>query len=260
MPANRKEKLDKVIAAIHKRWGTQAIGRSPEQLALNIPHISSGYLELDEAIGSGGIPRGRISELMGVPTSGMTTVALKIMAQAQVSGGMVAYLDLERNFDPAYARRFGVLLERLTVVQPYSAGQALDMLPDFVYNGGFDLLICDMPVRVQQDGQIGRKLTSNLGRLLAPLGKGSITLLFLTTLKGNKGDPQIAAPDYPQQATLPHFASLRLLLQKERWLYRQRDVFGCEVGVIVVKNKLSAPGKQARITISFDNPVQGVDP
>ena len=259
MPANRKEKLDKVIAAIHKRWGTQAIGRSPEQLAVNIPHITTGYLELDEAIGTGGIPRGRISELMGVPTSGMTTLALKIIAQAQVAGGMVAYLDLERSFDPAYARRFGVLLERLTLVQPFSAGQALDMLPDFVYNGGFDLLICDMSARVQQDGQIGRKLTSTLGRLLAPLGKGSMTLLFLTTLKANKRGSENSAPDYPRQATLPHFATLRLLLQKERWLYRQRDVYGVEVRVMVVKNKLSAPGKQVRIAISFNDQMDGVD-
>ena len=259
MPPNRKEKLDKVIATIHNRWGSQAIGRSSQQLAIDIPTIASGFPELDAAVGTGGIPRGRISELMGVPTSGMTTLALKIIARAQAADGMVVYLDLQRSFDPAFAKKGGVVLERLTLVHPYNAGQALDMLPDFVYNGGFDLLICDMSARVQQDGQIGRKLTSTLGRLLAPLGKGSMTLLFLTTLKANKRGSENSAPDYPRQATLPHFATLRLLLQKERWLYRQRDVYGVEVRVMVVKNKLSAPGKQVRIAISFNDQMDGID-
>lgn len=258
MPADRKEKLDEAIATIHKRWGTRAIGRSPEQLAVNISTIASGFPELDSAIGSGGIPRGRITELIGAPTSGLTTLAVKIIAQAQASEGMAVYLDLKRNFDPAYARRFGVLLERMILVHPYNAGQALDMIPDIVHNGGFDLLICDMPIHVQQDGQIGRKLTSTLGRLLAPLDKSNITLLFLTTLKVNKRESKYGAPDYPRQATLPHFSTLRLLLQKERWLYRQQDVIGYEVEVIVVKNKLSAPGKKARIMIFSQ--VDGADP
>ena len=259
MPADRKEKLEKVIATIQKRWGTGAIGRSSEQLQVKVPHIASGFPELDAAIGSGGIPRGRISELMGVPTSGMTTLALKIIAEAQASGGLVVYLDLERNFDPAYARRKGVLLEGLTLVHPSSIGQALDMLPDIVHNEGFNLLICDMPVEVQREEHVGRKLASTLGRLLAPLNKGNSTLLFLTTLTSDRRSLNNDAADYPKLATLPHFATLRLLLQRERWLYRQRDVHGYEVKVIVVKNKLSAPGKQARIALFLNNPVEGSD-
>ncbi len=259
MQRDRKEKLEEVIASIQKRWGTRAIGRSSEQLGASVPHIISGFPDLDVAIGAGGIPRGRISELMGVPTSGMTTVALKIIAEAQASEGMVAYLDLERNFDPAYARRCGVLLEQLTLVHPYNAGEALNMLPDFVYNNGFDLLVCDMPAHAQGEARTGRKLTSTLGRMLAPLSKSNITLLFLTTLFANKRDMKNDLLDYPQQATLPHFATLRLLLKKERWLYRQRDIYGYEVRVIVVKNKLSAPGKEVRLDIFFNSPAEGVN-
>jgi recombination protein RecA len=258
MPADGKEKLEKVIATIQKRWGAGAIGRSSEQLDGEVSHIASGYRQLDSALGIGGIPRGRISELIGAPTSGKTTVALKIMVQAQALGGMAVYIDLERNFDPAYARHCGVLLERLALVHPFSAGQALDMLPDFAYNGGFDLLICDLPAKVQEEEQIGRKLSSTLGRLLAPLSKGSITLLFLTTLAAH-GDPNEEPFVYPRQAVLPHFATLRLLFQKERWLYRQRDVHGFEARVTVVKNKLSAAGKQARIAILINGSPDGID-
>lgn len=257
MPATRKEKLEKVIATIQKRWGTGAIGRSTEQLNSEAPHISTGYPQLDSALGTGGIPRGRISELMGVPTSGMTSIALQILAQAQVGDSAAVYLDLDRNFDPVYARRGGVLLERLVLVHPFSAGQALDMLPDFVHNGGFALLICDMPVRIQHEGAIGRKLASTLGRLLAPLSKSDSTLLFLTTLAGNGQEPGLGDFSYPSQATLPHFATVRLLFQRERWLYRQRDVYGFETRVIVVKNKLSAPGKEVRLSIFVNGAPEG---
>ncbi|MFN2134714.1 MAG: hypothetical protein ACK2UK_02085 [Candidatus Promineifilaceae bacterium] len=249
MAATRKEKLDQVIGAIQKRWGSGAISRSSEQLARDTPRIATSFPSLDDATGAGGIPRGRIIELLGRPTSGMTTVALRIVAQAQADEGAAVYIDLERNFDPVYALRRGVLLEQLILVHPFDAGQALDMLPDFVRNGGFNLLVCDMPVRVQDKESTGRKLASTLGRLLAPLSKSNSTLLFLTTLAGQAGD---GTPFYPQQATLPHFATLRLLFQRERWLYRQRDVHGFETRVIVIKNKLSTPGQEARIAIYFD--------
>lgn len=257
MAADRKDKLEQVISAIQRRWGAQVIGRSSEQMDAEIPHIASGFPELDAALGTGGIPRGRVSELMGVPTSGMTTVALKIMARVQAAEGTVAYIDLERSFDPDYARRCDVLLEHLVLIYPHSAGQALDMLPDFVHNGGFDLLICDMPAQVQQEGRVARKLTSTLGRLLAPLSKSNTTLLFLTALTAYGKRPVMETAVYPSQATLPHFATVRLLLQKERWLYRRRDVSGYEAQVIVVKNKLATPGKEVRIAITLNDALEG---
>jgi recombination protein RecA len=250
--ANRKEKLDQTIAEIHKRWGVQAIGRSPQQVARSVPSIATGFPTLDAAVGCGGIPRGRISELIGVPTSGVTSLALKIAAQAQSEGGIVIYLDLERCFDPASARQIGVALEYLVLIHPHSPGQALDMLPDMVHNGGFDLMICDMPLQIQEEGHLGRKLASVLGRLLAPLSKGNGTLLFLTALRFNQKSSNGDIFDYPRGATLPHFTTLRLLLQQERWLYHQRDVIGCEVRMTVIKNKLSAAGKQAQILFTFD--------
>jgi len=249
MAAGKKEKLEQAITAIQERWGTHVIGRSVAQPKRTIPHIPSGFAALDSVLGVGGIPRGRISELMGVPTSGMATVALKVLANAQVLGDTAVYIDLERTFDPDYARRCGVTLASLTLVHPYDASQALAMLPDFFAERSVDLVLFDMPARLQEESRLARKLTSALGRLLASLSRGMGTLLFLTTLPATNG----TAVAYPRQGTLPHFASLRLLLEKEQWVYRQRDVVGYEAQVLVVKNKLAAPGPGVRITITFDD-------
>lgn len=254
MTDNRKEKLALAISAIQKRWGVQAIGHSASQSTREIPSISTSFPKLDTALGIGGIPQGRISELIGIPTSGMSTLALKITAQAQERGVTAVYLDLERTFDPDYARRCGVRLSHLTVIHPYNALQALAILSDFVIIGQIDLLVFDMPAHLQNDPQIARKLSTTLGRLLAPLSKNSSTLLFMTNLP-----PQISPTlsAYPNQAILPYFATIRLLLQKERWLYKQRDVRGYEAQVWVVKNKLAPPGQKVRIGITFNGTVDG---
>jgi recombination protein RecA len=246
--AGKKETLEQVISAIQERWGTHVIGRSAIRPRHTIAHIPTGFPELDRLLDIGGIPRGRISEFMGVPTSGMATVALKVLANAQALGDTAVYIDLERTFDADYARRCGVALAQLTLVHPYDAVQALAMLPDFFGDGSIDLLLFDMPVRWQEDPRLSRKLSSALGRLLASLSRNAGTLLFLTTLAEAQG----TAVTYPRQASLPHFATLRLLLHKEQWLYKQRDVMGYEAQVFVVKNKLAAPGGQARLTITFD--------
>ena len=254
MTDDRKEKLEVAISAIQKRWGLRAIGRSASQSTPEIPHIPTSFPKLDTALGIGGIPRGRISELIGVPTSGMSTLALKITAQAQEQGVAGVYLDLERTFDPDYARRCGVRLSQLTVIHPYDVSQALAILSDFVIIGRVNLLIFDMPSHLQNEPQVARKLSTMLGRLLAPLSKNGSTLLFLTNLP-----PQVSPTfsTYPNQAILPYFATIRLLLQKERWLYKQRDVRGYEAQALVVKNKLAPPGQQVRIGITFDGTVDG---
>ncbi len=254
MTDEKKEKLELAISAIQKRWGTGIIGRSSKQPAGDFPSISTSFPQLDGALGIGGIPRGRISELVGIPTSGMATLALKIIAQAQTKGGTAVFLDMARTFDPDYARRCGVRLSQLTLVHPNSAQQSLAILSDFVINGGIDLLIFDMPLGLQNEPRTALKLSSTLGRLLAPLSRNDSTLLFLTSLPVQDNSSGSA---YPEQATLPHFATIRLLLQKEGWLYKQRDVRGYEAQVLVVKNKLHTPGKNVHIDITFNGTVEG---
>lgn len=251
--ADKKERLDKVIAAIQKRWGGKAIGRSAGQLTQPIAHIPTGFSQLDEALGIGGIPRGRISELLGAPTSGMATVALKIMAHAQEKSGMVVYIDMGRTFDPDFARRCGVRLEGLRLIHPDSLPQALAILVDLVISGGIELLVFDLPVDLQSGESVARRLSASMGRLLAPLSKNGSTLLFLTSLRPVND----SLSSYSEEMTIPYFATIRLLLQKERWLYERQDVRGYEAQVLVVKNKLGRPRQRARISITFNGTVAG---
>lgn len=254
MADDKQEKLEKALSRLHKRWGTRIIGRSTEQQPLAFPAISTSFPQLDEATGIGGIPRGRISELAGIPTSGMATLALKIIAELQKEGGTAVYLDLTRTFDPAYAWRCGVQFSHLTLVHPPAAQQSLALLADFAINGGIDLLIFDMPLKVQLEPRNALKLNATLGRILSPISRNDCTLLFLTSMT-----PQAASAD-PEEIALPHFATLRLQLSRERWLYKQRDVCGYKAQVLIAKNKLHPPGQKVPIEIIFNRAAGGDSP
>lgn len=147
---DRRQRLEKTVADLHQRYGIRVIGRA-SSAADAPPVIPTGFPALDKALGIGGLPLGRLSEIVGIPTSGMATLALKVIAEAQ-SGGqdrspLAAYLDLEKTFDPDYAARCGVNLERLLIVRPYTIRQGIAMLPDFALNGGFAVLVVDAPLQ-----------------------------------------------------------------------------------------------------------------
>jgi recombination protein RecA len=249
--AGKTKKLQMTLIGIQRRWGNKAIGLARSEPTA-VPHISTGFSALDDALGMGGIPRGRISEIVGVPTSGMATMALKLIANAQLHKGTAIYMDLERTFDPDYADQCGVNLHQMILIHPYNIPQALAMLPDFIINGGMDILVFDAPLRLQTELHTLHNLSTVLGRLIAPLSKTDCALLFLTTLLP---DSSLASASYPQYATLPQYATTRLFIEKEQWLYRQHDVSGYEAQVLIAKNKLSVAGKTARITITFNNNV-----
>jgi len=237
------------LVGIQRRWGNKAIGLARNQPVV-IPHLSTGFSNLDDALGTGGIPRGRISEIIGVPTSGMATMALKMIANAQSRRGTAVYMDLEQTFDPDYADYYGVNLHQMILVHPYNLQQALAMLPDFIVNGGMDILVFDVPLRLQAESQTMQFLSTTLGRLIAPLSKTECVLLFLTTLLPGTA-PTLTA--YPRYATLPNYATTRLFIEKARWLYKRQDVSGYEAQVLIVKNKLGPAGQTVRITIISKN-------
>lgn len=249
---DRKRRLEKTVTDLQNRFGLRAINRSPRADAP--PVIPTGFPTLDAALGAGGLPRGRIAEIVGIPTAGAATLALKVIAQAQANGGAAVYLDVGRTFDPDYAHRCGVDLHRLMVVRPYNMQQAIAMLPDFATSGGFDLLLFDMPLHLSLEPEQQQRLSAALSRLLAPLSRSGCALLFVTSLRSD-GEQPLAA--YPRHMALPHYASLRLLIQRARWLYRRRDVRGYEADVLVLKNKLGAAGQEVRIAITFNGTVHG---
>jgi recombination protein RecA len=251
MADEKKEKLELTLSKLQKRWGTGIIGRSRKKQLAEFPAISTSFPQLDQAIGIGGIPRGRISELVGIPTSGIVTLALKIIAQIQKQGGTAVFLDLTRTFDPGYAWRCGVQLSHLTLVLPFSVQQSLSILADFAINGGIDLLILDMPLSLQTEPHNALKLTSTLGRVLSPISRNNCTLLFLTSMLNQTNSTDL------KQANLPHFATLRLLLSKERWLYKKRDVCGYKAQVLIAKNKLHPPGQKVPLEITLNCSAEG---
>ena len=245
--SDKKHKLETTINALQDRWGSKAIGRWKDKPAEAIPHISTGFQALDEALVIGGLPRGRISEINGVPSSGMATIALKIMAEAQ--GNMAVYIDLEQNFDPAYAARCGLALEQLVLVRPYTVPQGLAILQDFVVGTEVNILVFDAPLGRLVESRASQSLATTLGRLIAPLGKTQSVLLFLISLPAERAPVDAGRP---VSAALAHFASVRLLIQREGWIYRQGDIGGYQAQVLVLKNKLGPAGKQASINVVFD--------
>jgi recombination protein RecA len=249
---DRKRRLEKTVTDLQNRFGLRAINRSPRAAAL--PVVPTGFRALDAALGIGGLPRGRLSEVVGIPTAGAATLALKTIAQAQTQNGTAVYIDTAQTFDPDYAHRCGVDLHRLMLVHPYNIQQAIAMLPDFAGNGGFDLLVFDMPLHPPLQPERQQQLSSALGRLIAPLHRSDCVLLFLTSLPPGSGQP---LTEYPRHMALPHYASLRLLIQRARWLYKRQDVRGYEADVLLLKNKLGSAGQEVRIAITFNGTVQG---
>ena len=252
---DRKRRLEKTVTDLQGRFGLRAIGRSADAPAPAV--IPTGFPALDAALGIGGLPRGRVSEIVGVPTAGAATLALKTIAEAQarrgVAPGAAVIIDMSRTFDPDYAQRCGVDLHRLMIVHPYNAQQAIAMLPDFIASSGLDLLVFDMPLHPTLEAERRQQLSSTLGRLLAPLSRSNAVLLFVTSLPPDS-DPLAG---YPRALALLHYASLRLLVRRTRWLHQRQDVRGYEADVLILKHKLGKAGGEARIAVTFDGTVRG---
>jgi recombination protein RecA len=206
--------------------------------------IKTGFEALDAALGGGGIPHGRITELVGAPTSGMTTLAHKIAASAQTTDGAAAYIDLGGKLDPDYALRCGVSLDRLLIIRPKNAEQALEVARDLLKEGKLGVITLDMVVY----GSSERipSLGTALRRFTEPLVKSRCAVLFLFSPASHQG-----------WQALDEFTHTRLLLERQEWLYKRRDVQGYGVQITLVKDKASAGEKRIRVEITFDSVVKG---
>lgn len=265
MAADQKSRLEKTVVHLQARFGPRAIGRADQSAPAVIP---TGFPALDAALGIGGLPRGRVSEIIGSPTSGMATLALRLIAAAAnesaaataataaataatTAAKPAAYLDLERTFDPDYAARCGIDLGRLVLVRPYAVRQALDMLADFALNGSFSIVVVDCPLRLLAGAERSEALAGTLGRIIAPLGRSGCALVFLTGLPPGSPPTLDAYADGAEASALPHYASVRLVIRRARWLYRQRDVSGYAAQVLVAKNRFAAAGGLVDVGMEF---------
>jgi recombination protein RecA len=259
VPADKKRRLEQTVAGLQARWGVRAVRRLGEEVTTPslTPHIPTGFAALDTALTIGGIPRGRITELIGMPTSGMNTLALKIAANAQAGGRTAIYFDLDQTLDPDYAARCGLLLNQLAVARPEGAHQTTALLQDLVLSGGFSILVLSLPGDLLAQAKFAQPLSTTLARIMAPLAKIDCALLCLTTLPARR---DASLKYYPAGINLPHYAAVRLLLQRERWLYKRQDIRGYEAQVEVVKNKFGPTGQRAPIAITFNGVVKAENP
>ncbi len=241
-----KRRLDQTLDALRRRFGSRVVGRLGDNLRPPPACLPTGFPALDSLLG-GGLPRGRIVELAAAPTAGMVTLALNVVAQAQACGEPAVYLDLQHAFDPDYAARCGVLVDRLLLVRPDGAAQAFALLHDLA-GGERGVLICDLPPHVVADARLAQALSAALGRLMLPLGRSPTVLLCLVSTPPGRPLP------------LQHYAAVRLLLHRERWLYQGPDICGCRTAVLLAKNKQGASGQSVTLDLFFGDAAQGRQP
>jgi recombination protein RecA len=246
----KQARLEMTVASLRQRFGPQAVRRAESRQADDpapaFPHIPTGFPALDEILGIGGLPRGRVSELLGQPTSGATTLALKFLSQAQ-DRGHLGYVDQARCFDPDYAHRCGLDLSRLVVGTPYGPTETLAMVEALVREGNLAALVLDT-LDLFWDARAIQQLDASLGRVLAPLARAGTALLLL------HDRPATGAPALDP---LAHHTSVRLEVVRERWHERHGDIRGYEARVQVLKNRFAPAGRTATITIQFNGTVRG---
>jgi recombination protein RecA len=198
---------------------------------------------LDDLLAIGGLPKGKVCEIVGRPTSGKTTLALKFLAQAQAYGP-VAYIDQARYFDADYAHRCGIDLSRLLVGMPYDLAESLAATEALVQSESLAALVFDAMGTLWADAETARQLGACLSRLSAPLARSGLALLFVHA-------------DARRTTPLAHTATLRLRVTRERWLQQHGDVRGYEARVEVLKNRLGPSGRSLSIAIEFNGTVRG---
>jgi hypothetical protein len=230
--------LQQVITALRQRWGADVL-QSLSQLSPSA-HLPTGFPALDQALSGGGLPGGAITHLCGQPTSGMVTLALKAMAQAQTAGYAAVAIDLTRTLDLDYARRCGVHLDRLALVWPRPPLIGLDMVRDITLQGLAVLFLFDAtPAEVSPDDL--DRLYRSLRRVKAALVDTPAVLLCLTQ-----------AADHPCAVAVSSVAALQLDVVRVRWLHHTRDVVGYDIQITVRKDRHHPPGRSVTVTVHLD--------
>jgi recombination protein RecA len=259
----RDKALDMALSQIEKQFGKGSVMRMGENLNLGIESISTGALALDLALGIGGLPRGRIVEIYGPESSGKSTLAMHVVAEAQRNGGICAYIDAEHAMDPVYAGAIGVNVDDLLISQPDTGEQALEIADMLIRSGALDVLVIDsvaaLTPRAEIEGEMGdshvglqaRLMSQALRKLTGTLSKSNTIAVFINQLREKIGVMYGSPEVTPGGRALKFYSSVRLDIRRIEQIKDGAEVVGSRTRVKVVKNKVSSPFKQAEFDIMY---------